>query len=122
MAETAGFLNPVGPSIRYSVFLLSIRTQEQRSAERVESAEKAPFSERPMVARRGGIKQIRERCVFSTFRLLTPTPERPSAMEAPFSELPMAATPGRHKRAERPKLFIAFRSLTRITERSAGSN
>ena len=53
MAETAGFLNPVGPSIRYSVFLLSIRTQEQRSAERVESAEKAPFSERPMVAIRG---------------------------------------------------------------------
>src|SRR5882757_8644279 len=35
-----GFLNRVGPSVRYSVFLLSIRTREQRSAERAESAEK----------------------------------------------------------------------------------
>src|SRR5207249_10931067 len=109
MAETAGFLNPVGPSIRYSVFLLSIRTQEQRSAERVESAEKAPFSERPMAAIRGRIKQMGEPCVFSTFRLLTPTPERPSAMDAPFSALPMAATLGRQTRAGRRRRLIASR-------------
>jgi hypothetical protein len=47
-AETAGSLNRVGPGIHYSVFHLSMRIQEQRWAERAESAEKAPFSEQPM--------------------------------------------------------------------------
>ena len=81
-AETAGFLNRVGPGIHYSAFPLSIRIREQRSAEPAASAEKAPLSEQPMAATRGSLRQTRERRVFSKSRLLIAIPEPLSAMEA----------------------------------------
>src|SRR2546430_14369340 len=80
--EIAGSLNRVGPGIHYSVFPLSIRILEQLWAERAESAEKAPFSEQPMVAARGQPRQTLERCVFLKFRLPMPIAEPLWAMEA----------------------------------------
>src|SRR5205814_1603674 len=53
MAETAGRFRSAVQHKICGLFPSKIQTREQPWAERVESAEKAPFSERPMVAIRG---------------------------------------------------------------------
>src|SRR4026207_1391180 len=81
-AETVRSLNQAGRQISSLVFPLLMRTREQRWAARVESAAKAPFSERPMVAAHGRPRQTPEGCVFSKSPLQIPIPEPLSAMEA----------------------------------------